>query len=268
LRPFKPDPANDGKVQYVEGNNPKLLQRVQIIDSGYAISTLELGPKQTKNLQLRVQMQPGEPITDYYFSVIFLTSKELPKQDTGSNASVISTIEQGIALNVLVGSGPKELPNAAIAEYSTPSSYIDSGPVAFTVKIRNNGPHFVTPKGVILIKNIFGQTVGRVDLQNTNILAGTTRSMLGTPYQPSAKTADSPTVDNPDVLSSISVWPEKFLLGLYTADLSLALSADGPVFNQTIRFIAFPSKLLLILGIIAVIILLISLRVRKKIKDL
>jgi hypothetical protein len=258
LRPFKPDPANDGKVQYVEGNNPKLLQRVQIIDNGYAVSTVELGPKQTKNLQVRVQLQKGDPITDYYFSVIFLTSEELPKQDASKDASVLSTIQEGIALHVLVASGPKELPNAAIAEYSTPSRYRDSGPVPFTVKIRNNGPHFVTPKGVILITNIFGQTVGRIDLQNTNILAGTTRSMIGTPYQSAAKTP-SP---------ASSVWPEKFLLGIYTAHLSIALSADGPVYNQTIRFIAFPSKLLLILGLGMLLILLISLRIRKKLKDL
>src|SRR5436305_2036092 len=34
LRPFKADPSNDGKVQYLEGNDPKLLKRVQIIDNG------------------------------------------------------------------------------------------------------------------------------------------------------------------------------------------------------------------------------------------
>jgi hypothetical protein len=263
LRPFKADAANDGKVLYLEGNDPKLLQKVQIIDNGYAVSTLELGPKQTKNLQVRVQILPGEPITDYYFSVIFLTVENLPKQDAGKDAKVLSTIQEGIALNVLVASGPKELPNASIAEYSTPSTFRDSGPVAFTVKIRNNGPHFVTPKGVILIKNIFGQTVGRLDLQNTNILAGTTRSMIGTPYNKAANSDAAPS----DITSSTAVWPEKFLLGIYSANLSLALSEDGPVFNQTIRFIAFPSKLLLILGIIALVLLLISLRIRKKLKN-
>lgn len=262
LRPFKPDATNDGKVQFVEGNDPELLKRIQIIDNSYAVSSIELGPKQTKNLALRVKLEPREPVTDYYFSVIFLTSDQLPKQEKSEDISIVSTTQTGIALNVLLAAGPKELPQGQIEEFSTPSSFRDSGPVPFTVKIRNHGVHFMTPKGVILVKNIFGQTVGRIDLQNTNILAGTSRSMIGTPYQLSAKnTPTSPSYNG------TAVWPEKFLLGLYTANLSLALSENGPVFNQTIRFIAFPSKLMLILGIVTIVIILISLRIRKKLKS-
>jgi hypothetical protein len=268
LKPFKADAASDGKVQYLENDDPALLKKVQVIDDGFAVSSIELGPNQTKNLSLRVKLDAGEPINDYYFSVIFLSDEANPQSDTSEDATALSIAQSGIALNVLLGIGPKELPQGTIEEFST-LPYRDSGPVPFTIKVQNKGPHFMTPKGVILIRNIFGQTVGRIDLHNTNILAGTGRSLIGTPYQLSAKNPAAITSSNLTGIqdtSSKAVWPERFLLGIYTADLSLALSEDGPVFNQTIRFIAFPSKFLIALGITAIFILLIALRVRKTVK--
>lgn len=270
LKPFKADAANDGKVLYVEGNDPPILKQTQVVDDGFAVSSIELGPKQSKQLELHINLNEKEPISDYYFSVIMLAAEPEAPDETPNEVTAYSIAQAGIAMNVLLAVGPKEQPLGYLEDFSTPV-YRDSGPVPFTVKVANRGPHYFTPKGVVLIKNIFGQTVGRLDIQNANILAGTSRSLTSIPYTQSANTNPSKSSDLSTLptqyLSQYAVWPEEFLLGFYTADLSIALSEDGPVLNQTIRFAAFPAKLLMATGVIITLILLIIYRVRKKLRD-
>lgn len=262
LKPFKADTAQDGKLLYSEGNDPTIFKKIQVVDNGFAVSSIELGPKQSKTLSLRIDVDEKEPTTDYYFSVIFLTAEPGSADETATDATARSNAQAGIALNVLMNVGPKELPRGYLEEFSTPA-FRSSGPVPFTVKLKNNGVHYFTPKGVILIKNIFGQTVGRIDLQNANILAGTGRTLVGTPYQTSAKIHAA----NSDLSSQQAVWPEKFLLGFYKADLSIALSEEGPLFTQTISFLALPTTFLIGLSIAGLIILLITLRIRRKLRE-
>lgn len=277
LKPFKADITNDGRLIYIENNDPPIFKKVQVVDNGFAVSNIELGPKQSKNLTLRVQLDGQEQPQDQYFSVVFLTVDPPLTDEPVEDAVARSNAQAGIALNVLMSIGPKALPRGYLEEYSTPA-FRTSGPVPFTVKIKNNGTHYFTPKGVILIKNIFGQTVGKIDLQNANILAGTSRSLVGTPYQVSANnTAEKSSVsletpnlstvekDNKDLYS---VWPEKFLFGFYKAELSIALSENGPLFTQTISFFAIPTNFLIGLSILALIVLLIGLRIRKKLKEI
>lgn len=277
LKPFKADITNDGRVVYIENNDPPIFKKVQVVNDGFAISSLELGPKQSKNLTLRVQVDGGEKPADYYFSVIFLTVEPPLTDEAVEDAVARSNAQAGIAMNVLLSIGPKELPRGYLEEFSTPP-FRSSGPVPFIVKMKNNGTQFYTPKGVILIKNIFGQVVGKIDLQNANILAGTSRSLVGTHYQSTAKTSaenstESLPTDNhlrgqKDDNQLYSVWPEKFLLGFYKAELSIALSENGPLFTQTISFLAIPTNVLIGLAILALAVILISLRIRKKLKEM
>lgn len=263
LRSFKGDPTNDGKVIYLEGNDPAILKRVTVIDNDLPITSIELGPKQSKQLELKIETNKQEPTSDYYFSIIFLADTAGIKDEAPNEARASSIAQAGIAINVLLAVGPKELPLSYLEEFSTPF-YRDSGPVPFTVRIKNRGPHFVTPKGTILIRNIFGQTVGRLDIQNQNILAGTSRSLSSTPYP---NNANAETAKNTELHSQQAIWPEQFLLGFYTADLSIALSEKGPVLEQTIRFVAFPAKLLMLLGLLFIVTMLIALRIKRKIRD-
>jgi hypothetical protein len=108
---------------------------------------------------------------------------------------------------------------------------------------------------------MFGQTIGRVTIPSTTILAGTGRTFTNNSFvDPTIYGSSNTTSQN----SPILIWPEQFLLGMYTATLSLTLSPNGPMYARTIHFFAFPLNYLLSLCILIVIILLIYLRVKKK----
>lgn len=222
LRPFVPSDREDGQIKYIsetEANfaDPLILQRVKIFDSnGNAVGNFNLLPKQQKKLTLTIDIPKDSPPSDYYFSMIFLTGGETPDSINSSQA------KSGIASNILLSVGGNLEPKGTIQEFSGPV-FKDAGPVPFTVRVKNTGNHFITPHGDILIKNIFGQTVGRVDLTDANVLSSSIRSI--------------PSKDSPDTLA---YWPEKFLLGIYKATLTLAISDQGPIYQRDLYFFALP----------------------------
>ena len=63
------------------------------------------------------------------------------------------------------------------------------------------------------------------------------------------------------------VWPETFLVGFYTASLTLAISDNGPIYNNSIHFLAFPVRLLIGIVIAIIIIIFAYMRIRKKIAE-
>lgn len=235
---FDHDKSQNGVVTFLDdpGSYSAIFDYIQILDTdNTAINTLDLGPKQQKQLQIRVLMPQNHPSGDHYFSLVFL-HEVTPQTDQNStirdrkDQHTITTIQGGIAANVLLAVGASETAQGYIEEFSSPI-YLQSGPVNFSLKVKNTGLHFINPRGTITIKNIFGQRVGKVEIPATAILTGTTRSLLD------SKQLSEATQSRAD---SKVIWPEKFLLGLYSAELDIAMATEGPVYNQTIRFFAFP----------------------------
>ncbi len=248
---------NDSETS--SSSDKKIFEKMQILDADDSpIDSLDLGPKQQKKLQLQILLPKDEPSADYYFTLVFLHSipsiidQNNIKRDKKDQKSIAS-LQGGIGLNVLLAVGDLETPQGSINEFST-DWYRQSGPVSFTVQVKNNGLHYINPSGMILIKNIFGQTVGRVDIPPTVILKNTTRSLVD--GRQIASTS----------LATQATWPEKFLLGLYSANISIAMSADGPVYNRTVRFAAFPLEPLAAFIVIVVVLSIFYLRVKKKIR--
>ena len=240
LKPFVADDNNSGQVKYLlypdyTSKNTNFLQRVRILEDGQTISKIILSPKQEKNLTLLIDIpKEGESI-DYYFSLVFLTQNQ-DKPD-----SSYSRIVQGIGTNVLVSINPQGY-KAKIKDFST-SPFVSAGPIKFNVKVENMERNFINTTGYIIINNIFGQTVGKVDLAERNILAKSTARM-------SSKEKD-------DI-----IWPEMFLLGSYRAKLYVNYETYPTLFKE-IRFIAIPTKQIIILTIIGILIIFI----RKRAKD-
>ena len=233
LKPFVASDNNSGQVKYLlypdyTSKNTNFLQRVRILEDGQTISKITLSPKQEKNLTLLINIPKEEPI-DHYFSLVFLT------QNQDNPDSSYSRIVQGIGTNVLVSINPQGY-KAKIADFST-SSFVSGGPVKFYVKVENIGQNFINTAGFIIINNIFGQTVGKVDLAERNILAKSTAKMSGK--------------ENDDI-----IWPEMFLLGRYRAKLYVNYETY-PTLSREIRFTAIPTKQIIILTIIGIMIIFI-----------
>lgn len=239
LMPFNSSFAKNGEVEFDKSLLPKysnLFKTVQVSERNRVITEVKLAPRQSKNLNLRIAVAAGQPASDYYFSVLFIS-----EENANSGESSFTGARAGIATNVLLSLGPKSKTQGHIRQFSAPG-FVTKGPVEFTLNVANTSTHFVTIKGNLLIKNVFGQTVGNIDLLPVNILAGSER-FLGSPR---------------------IFWNEKFLLGIYKADLTVALSEEGPILKKSLTFFAFPAEL--ILGLITGLILTIGIvrRVKKK----
>ncbi len=260
-KPFEAAPSQNGEVYYPQDYSPLLadpfiFDKMQILDADTPIDSITLAPQQKKELTLEISLPNGEPSGDYYFSVVFIS-------DNNSLTNSTNTVTAGgIATNVLLSVGPKGPTQGNIQEFSAPS-FVTNGPVPFTVKIDNTSTHFITTDGSIEIKNMFGQTVGKVDLLPVNILANSARYIPDSLQGPQAEA--SPTLKSyfSGLKSPAAVWPETFLLGPYTATLTVALSSQGPLFRRTISFFAFPVYPAMAILIIAVILVIIITRVRR-----
>ena len=276
LKPFTAKESENGEVRYIApnesfGQNPLIFHFIQLLDNERVVEKLVLAPRQEKNLTLHAGILKDEMPGDYYFSIVFVRSPE----DRSDEGSSLAQTTGGIAINVLLSISPDK-PRGTIEEFSVPF-FMEKGPVPFTVRVKNTGKNFFTPSGTILIKNMFGQTVGKVELLPVNILAGTTRaipdllqssdstpsSILLAPRLASLRSGSFSEVGN----SPKAFWRENFLFGPYSATLTLALSDKGPLFQKTIHFVGFPIEALLGLALGLIIILFIRNRLRTQLHE-
>ncbi len=251
LKPFKSGPDNNGELifldpgQPVPGNDPLIFQKMHVFDQNRSITTITLAPQEAKQLELRMSLPQDEPASDYYFTILFTTNA------IGNDQSNVSAIAGGIGINVLLSIGPDTPTTGFIKEFSSPI-FVQKGPVPFTVEVQNNSTHFINPKGTILIQNIFGQFVGRLGILPVNILEHTSRFIP----------------DDKNLNSTQEIWPEKFLLGLYKAKLTVALSDTGPLFTKTIYFFALPAEAIIAVMLLIILSTIIIVRVRERLKKM
>jgi hypothetical protein len=248
LKPFTADPAENGNITFLDVPDyadPYLPERIQVLDADNSVGDLILSPQQKKNLTLEVQIPSNEPKGDYYLALVFSSNAGNSSNNTSSQ------ITTSIASNILLSIGPVGPTKGDIEDFSTPF-FTTKGPVPFTVSVRNTSDHYLTPKGSILLKNMFGQTIGKVNLLPVNILSNTVRKIP----------------DSLQTNSTTAVWPEKFLVGPYTATLTLALSDSGPLFTRQIMFFAFPLEYLVAIFLVIGLIIFIAVRVSENRKRL
>ena len=257
FKPFKARLEN-GELEYVNPQDSFIAKNVQILDGQLPVEGIVLAPRQQKNLTLNINIPEDTNISDYYFSIVFIS------QNTASSTSTSSFNQLGIVSNVLLSIGAKEVPDAVLEEFSTGLFY-ESGPVPFTLRIKNKGTHFIKPKGEILIKNMFGQNIGKLDLVSVNILSDSTRAIPNTIYMQELRSADKQK-SNLSFQNPKALWKEDFLLGFYTATLNISLSNDGPSFTKSVRFFAFPFQglILILIALISSIVIVNRVRTRMK----
>lgn len=248
ILPFTQSDEKNGQVQYLPPSqtffaDPHIFDRMQLLEGDQPVTTLDLAPKQKKNLTLHIGLPKDEPAGDYYFSILFSTA------NGGATSTDGSVLNGGIATNVLLSIGPTDKTTGTLDEFSAPW-FVENGPLAFKVLVNNLSHHFISPTGEILIKNMYGQLVGQVNLLPVNILEGTSR------YVPSSN----------DSTLTTALWPEKVLLGPYKATLVISLSPTGPLFRRTIYFLALPWQYLLGFVIALFIMGIIIYRVRERLK--
>lgn len=266
FKPFTQGSNEDGTPQYYTkdqpfpGANPHIFEKMQILDAGaHAIQSLLLAPHQEKNLTLHIGILKDEPLSDYYFSIVFIS-----KTPEGSDANATQA-SGGVATNVLLSIGTKGQAKGFLEEFSAPF-FVEKGPVPFTVRLKNTSAHYINPEGEILIKNMFGQIVGRVDLLPVAILAHTIRAIPDSLQSPDSTGSAKMNYERLIMNSPKAFWNESFLLGPYSATLTVALSPEGPRYIKTIHFIAFPNQAVVALVASLIFILIIRDRLNRRLE--
>lgn len=235
LVPFKAGSENNGQPEYdneLIASYKPIFNRIKILEENRPLTEVSLAPKQSKNLELSISVAKNEKPRDYYFSVIFVSQGS----DGGTSKNGVGA-KAGIGTNVLLSIGPKQESIGRIEEFSAPK-FVSSGPIEFKLNVANNSNHYVNTSGNLIIKNIFGQVVGNLELIPANILENSQRLM-------ESKL-------NPDPNTPKIIWNEKFLIGIYKANLELALSDEGPLLKKELTVIAFPIQALILFFLIAV----------------
>jgi hypothetical protein len=248
LMPFTPAESNDGAIEIdraLLGQYERIFSNIRILDEERPITSVTLSPDEKKDLNLRVVFGKDEPPKDYYFTVLFVSEEE-----SGSPSASVTGNKGGIGSNILLSVGPKSETKGIITDFSGPK-FVTSGPVEFALNVFNNSSHFVEIEGSVVVKNMFGHTIGNVNILPVNILSASGRLMESE--------------NNSNILPRI-VFPEKFLVGYYTAEATIALSEDGPILKEEFTFFAFPVEFLLGLGGVSIIVIFI-IRRAKRLKD-
>ena len=126
-----------------------------------------------------------------------------------------------------------------IAQFKAQKGFWETGPIVLETRVENQGNVHFKPSGTIIIKNMFGQQVTTIDLEERNVLPGTIRKL-------------------------VNEWNPGFAAGKYTADLTVVFEDGQNVATASASFIVFPWKVIIpaILGVILLIFLLVKFRRR------
>jgi len=170
----------------------------------------------------------------HFGSVVFKTVP--PKNEDGA-----ATVSQEIAPIILVSVAGDVIEAAEIASFkSIKSIWSNERPIQFETRIQNNGTVHFKPTGTVTIKNMFGNEVTTINLEEKNVLPESIRRI-------------------------VTDWDPGFSIGRYSADLTVVYGEDKQIITSTATFIVFPYQTVVPIAILVVGLLYVSIRFRKRI---
>lgn len=232
-----------------EDGTPKILLDANAT-SPYSLKTwvqplpqITLKSKQVNQLPLTIRI-PSNASPGGYFAVVRFTATAPGLE--GSGVSLSASL--GTLILLRVNGDAKEA--MSIAEFSATKngqkkSLVESAPVTFVTRVKNEGNLQEQPTGQIAVKDMFGNAVANVNvnLSQNNVLPASIRRF------------ESPLDDK--VIGS------RVLFGRYTADLKLTYGSKGQTLTSSVSFWVIPYRLVafaIILLIISAIVIRIAVR--------
>lgn len=169
----------------------------------------------------------------------------------GHYGSVLATISgsssgNGVGINMKVGSlllldvAGQVSENLGVSDFQAPA-FSENGPDSLSARFTNDGTVHLKPRGFVLVKNMFGTEVAKIDLPQLNVLPQSTRK-----------------VDIPLKLDNQFGRYEATLAAIYGA-------ANEPISAVTVYWV-IPYKLLAVYGGILLVLLIFAIRGRKRLK--
>lgn len=194
--------------------------------------TFVLEPRSFKVVDFNITVPPNAEPGGHYGTIL---------------ASLTSTAEStGAALAQKIGSLLLLQVSGEIQEHMGVSSFVapgfsEYGPVALTARFENTGSVHLKPRGFIVVKNMLGDEVARLDVPQSNVLPNSIRKL------------------------SVSV-PDRWLWGRYDATLTAIYGTTNEPLSVSVSFWVFPWKVALGVGFAAIVVLLVLFRSRRRLK--
>ncbi|HEX9679333.1 MAG TPA: hypothetical protein VGA08_01820 [Candidatus Saccharimonadales bacterium] len=189
-----------------------------------AAVTIPARGSQTFSFEIAV---PSSAEPGGHFGSVIVKTEPVAIDTTGA------AVSQEAGPLILVSVAGDIVKSAKIIDFAAAKGFWESGPVVLNTRVENQGNVHFKPSGNISIKNMFGNEVTKINLEEKNVLPGTIRKL-------------------------VNEWNPGFGLGRYTADLSIVFGTDNTLETASASFIIFPYKVI-IPAIISVILLVFAL---------
>jgi hypothetical protein len=215
----------------VDNTNFSLAQWINVTPS-----TVKIAPGQTQDFAVEIVVPNEAEPGSHFGSVVFQT---IPPEQEGSAALV----SQEIAPVILVKIAGETTETAEIVEFKTEkSSYSNEDSFTFLSRLENTGNVHFKPTGKIVIKNMLGDEVSELELDQRNVLPDSIRQIT-------------------------SEWqPEGFQFGRYTATLTMVYGENDEIRTAETSFIVFPYQVILPVIIVVLFITFILIKFRKRLQ--
>lgn len=220
--------GEEGQVVIEEGEDASSFDLASWIEP--ATKEMILQPKQEMPLQFTINIPKNAEPGGHYASILFQSGGDNPIPGS-------AVVSQRIASLILLRVSGTIVEDASVESFEAPS-YLESGPVTFTLRVKNNGNVHIRPEGMIVITNMFNQKVAQIPLEGRNVIPGAIRRMD-------------------------TVWEGEKLFGKYKATLIASYGQGNPQKQLTaVTTFTVASKthiILLIAGVAATIFLILGL---------
>lgn len=187
-------------------------------------SEVEIPARSSKTFTFKTNIPLNAEPGGHFGSIIFRVGGQKMPGQTGA------VVSQELGALVLLRIAGKTAEQASLESFAAQKRLWEKGPVNFEVRVKNEGNVHFKPTGVITIVNFFGKKVATFNIEPKNVLPGAIRKMEAT-------------------------WGQKFLLGKYTATVSLTYGSQGKILTASTTFFGFPYK---IGGIILAVLLILG----------
>lgn len=195
---------------------------------GIPQNSLAIPAKGNVSVPITINVPAGAVPGGRYAAVLFQPAGSLTLGSPDSAQETPIAIRLASLIYIRIAGPISE--SASVVKFEGPA-FLEYGPATITTQILNQGNYHISPKGNVVLKDIFGRVVAKSDLEAKNIFPGTSRSYTNQLGQ-------------------------KLMIGKFTVALDASYGETGKLLASAFTLWVLPWKIMLAILLAVVIIAL------------